>query len=143
MKEILAGEGFENAVYALQLDCKRTYCGDKYEVWEIGDNDLEKIICYPEEIWKPEWGWCRCADGCNITHWPTSTFMVNDAHMIGFYNELDKYARYKIDRRYVSLTEYLCDVIGASTPKNVCALAVDIAKLNSMTMAELFATYEG
>ena len=141
MKEILAGEGFGNAVYALQLDCKRTYCGDEYEVWEISDKDLEKIIDYPEELWKSEWGWCRCAEGSNISHWPTSTFMVNGVYMIGFYNELDDYARYKIDRKYTSLTEYLRDVIGASTPKNVCALAVDLSKQNGMTMAELFTVY--
>ena len=41
------------------------------------------------------------------------------------------------------LTDYLCDVVGASQPKNVCAVAVDLAKYNNMTMGELFAKYEG
>ena len=40
--------------------------------------------------------------------------------------------------RYTNLSEYLCDCIGASTGKNVCACCVDLAKYNDMTMAELF-----
>ena len=46
-------------------------------------------------------------------------------------------------KEFQNLTEYLCDCVGASTEKNVCACAVDLAKYNGMTMAELFAKYEG
>ena len=46
-------------------------------------------------------------------------------------------------REYSGLLEYLCEEIGASQPKNVCALAVDLAKYNHMTMGELFTKYEG
>lgn len=142
MKEVLAGEGFANAVAALHLACERVYRGEQYEVWELEDESLGKILGYQDDLWKPEWGWYRCADGCNVAHWPTATFMVNGKYMIGFYNENDDYWREKTDRAYDSLTDYLCEVIGASTPKNVCALAVDIARLNEMTMAELFTKYE-
>lgn len=43
--------------------------------------------------------------------------------------------------RYTNLTEYLCDCVGASTGKNVCACCVDLAKYNDMTMAKLFEKY--
>ena len=33
--------------------------------------------------------------------------------------------------------------MSVSSEKNVCALAVDLAKANGMTLAELFETYEG
>lgn len=45
--------------------------------------------------------------------------------------------------KYVNLSEYLCDCIGASTGKNVCACVTDLAKYNDMTIAELFDKYEG
>ena len=45
--------------------------------------------------------------------------------------------------RYDTLTEYMCNEIGASTEKNVCALAVDLARANGLTMARLFEIYEG
>jgi hypothetical protein len=44
---------------------------------------------------------------------------------------------------YDNLTTYMCDELGASQPRNVCALAVDLARANGMTMAKLFETYEG
>lgn len=38
---------------------------------------------------------------------------------------------------------YLCDEIGASTEKNVCACTVDLAQQNNMTLSELFKKYLG
>lgn len=46
-------------------------------------------------------------------------------------------------REYDYLTEYMCDEIGASMEKNVCALAVDLARINNITMGELFTKYQG
>lgn len=143
MKEILAGFLFSDTAAALNLDCKRMYCGEAWEVWEITDESFERLIDIPDELWKQEWGWFRYAEGCNISHWPVATFIVNGKYMLGFYNEFDDFWKEKQERMYASLCDYLSNVIGASTPKNVCALAVDIAKLNAMTMAELFTIYEG
>ena len=39
--------------------------------------------------------------------------------------------------------EYFCDELGASTGKNVCALATDLAKYNEMSIAKLFMIYGG
>jgi hypothetical protein len=59
----------------------------------------------------------------------------------GVYRENHK--DYFRDRKYPTLLCYFCDEIGASTEKNVCAIAVDLAALNNMTMAELFQKYQG
>lgn len=53
-----------------------------------------------------------------------------------------RYGKKYCRTRYESLLEYLCENIGASQPRNVCALAVDLAKYNNMTMGELFTKYE-
>lgn len=42
-----------------------------------------------------------------------------------------------------SLTHYISDVFNISSPRNVCAIAVDLAKYNNMTMGELFNKCEG
>lgn len=140
MNEVLAGDGFKNAVRALGIQAKKTYSGKKYEVWEIDNDDLYMLM---QHQWAPQWGWCRCSTGCNITWWPTATFTVHGKEMIGWYRENDNHKNELLNREYDSLTDYLCSVIGASTESNVCSVAVDLAKLNLMTMAELFTEYEG
>jgi len=47
------------------------------------------------------------------------------------------------DREYNNLLEYFCDEIGASMEKHICALAVDLAMINGITMGELFRKYQG
>ena len=46
------------------------------------------------------------------------------------------------DINYQSLSEYLCEFIGASMPRSVVACAIDLAKFNHLTMGELFEKYE-
>ena len=66
---------------------------------------------------------------------PDTRFIVNHHYLIGW-------DRLHCERRkYTNLTEYLCDCVGASTGKNVCACAMDLAKYNDITMAELFEKY--
>jgi hypothetical protein len=47
------------------------------------------------------------------------------------------------NREYDHLLQYLCDEIGASVEKNVMALAMDLAKMNGLTLAQLFKKYQG
>lgn len=51
--------------------------------------------------------------------------------------------RYCPERQYKNLLEYFCDEVGAGQPRNVCALAVDLARQNGIKMAELFRKYQG
>jgi len=46
-------------------------------------------------------------------------------------------------RKYDNLLQYFEYEIGATTEKNVTALAVDLAKYNNMNLGELFIKYQG
>lgn len=50
--------------------------------------------------------------------------------------------RYWPERKYKNLLEYFCEEIGVGQPRNVCALAVDLASQNNISMAELFRKYQ-
>ena len=67
-------------------------------------------------------------------------FKYIDAHEL-WYDVSDNPISNK-GNRYESLSDYLCNCVGVSEPKNVCACAMDLAKYNDMTMAELFEKYE-
>lgn len=51
--------------------------------------------------------------------------------------------RYWLERKYSNLLKYFCDEIGASTVRNVCALAVDEVRQNRIAMSESFRKYQG
>ena len=123
---------------------------DKYEglveIWSISQETLDYMSNMTEEefikIAGDESGW-RYAEGSNLGT-PTEYVMVNGKEMKAWRND-DKYdddedceSLYEFEY----LTDYLCNHIGASQPKNVCALCVDLAKANNMTMGELFEKYE-
>ena len=145
MKEVLGnnlGQFIKNGI-----DGKRTYKGDRYEVWEV-TNEMFDIMCdMSEELFVElagEDAWWRSAEGSNLGA-PDTKVYVNGHEMIGWagepWEDEDEEDEFEI---YASnLSNYLCDVIGASQPRNVCALAVDLAKYNNMTMGELFTKYEG
>jgi hypothetical protein len=115
--------------------------------------------------WKDEWGWWRHAKGSNLGT-PFDFFTINGRELIAwggsrrddlrnwwnansdegkaaYHYSFREYEEATMPHKYDTLTEYMCDEIGASTEKNVCALAVDLARANGMTMAQLFKTYEG
>ena len=88
--------------------------------------------------------WWRHSDGSNLGT-PDSKVYVNGCEMFGWagepWDDEDEDDEFEI---YASnLSNYLCDVIGASQPKNVCAVSVDLAKYNKMKLSELFWKYEG
>ena len=125
---------------------QRKYKGARYEVWEISD-DLFKDMCdITEEMFidlAGENAWWRYAEG-SVLDAPDTKVYVNGLEMLGWtdgtWDDEDEEDEYEIHSS--SLTSYLCDVVGASQPKNVCALAMDLAKYNNMTMGELFKKYE-
>lgn len=165
MAEILGGNGLHKAFKALGIKATRTYRGsDKphYEVWELSKDDIKKLE-YTEE-WKDEWGWWRYAKGSNMGT-PFDFFTVNGKELIAwdgykredlilewaevpfeekaeYHHSIKEYEDAMYPRVYKNLLAYMCDEIGASVERNVCALAVDLARANGMTMAKLFETYE-
>ena len=137
--EILAGDGFETAVREFNLDAKKTFGNSRFEVWDISQESLDALNSVPDEEWKEDYGWYRFSGGCNISHYPLKHFSVNGNSMYGFLGSYDPFHR----KSYARLTEYLRSMLGVSTEKNICAVCVDLAKLNNMTMAELFEKFEG
>ena len=118
-------------------DAEITYAGNMYEVWEVSD-ELHKKMCDMSEDEFTELAgndaWWRSCKG-SVLGVPDTKFEVNGEDLLGW-------NRWEHERKtYANLTEYLCDCVGASTGKNVCACAMDLAKYNDMTMAELFEKY--
>lgn len=136
MAEILAGAGIQNAFKELGIKAKRTYKSSHepfYEVWELDKKDL-KVLDETSE-WLDSWGWWRSAKGSNLG--TAADFLtVNGQFMIGWESRSG-------NDTYDTLLEYFCDGIGASQPGNIIALAVDLARANGKSVANLFKIYEG
>lgn len=129
----------------------RSYKGEQYEVWSVSDEEFKQMCDMTEEEFEyicekagyvDEFGfltaWWRSSEGSNLRNHSVRRFSVNGHWMIG-YDEVYPCSSKKFD----DLSDYLCRKIGCSLPKNVCAVAMDLAKLNDMTMGQLFEKYEG
>ncbi|MGN5457074.1 MAG: hypothetical protein ACI4XN_13845 [Candidatus Kurthia intestinigallinarum] len=164
--EILGGNGLKNAFKDLGIKATKTYHGKEephYQVWEIDKRDVKAMENMVE--WPDRYGWWRFAKGSNMGT-PYSIFTVNGCELIAwdglhrgqlyqewmdepdeekeaYHYSFKEYEETQYPHTYKNLTEYLCEELGASTEKNVCALAVDLARANGFTMAELFEKYEG
>lgn len=147
MKEIL-GRNLKKFFDTVDSKCKNadiTYAGDRYEVWEVSDELFDKMCDMSEEefvVLAGEDAWWRSAEGSNLGI-PDTTVHINGHELLGWVGKPWVDGDIEIEIYSDSLTDYLCDVVGASQPKNVCAYAVDLSKYNNMTIGELFTKYEG
>lgn len=119
-------------------DADITYAGSRYEVWEVSDELYKKMCDMSEEEFielAGEDAWWRSSTG-SVLGVPDTEFEVNGEYLFGW----NRWEREQ--KNYSDLSEYLCECVGASTGKNVCACAMDLAKYNGMSMAELFQKYE-
>ena len=165
MKEILGRnlKKFFDAVAPNFNDADITYAGDIYEVWKVSDELFEKMNSMSEEEFVElagEDAFWRYSDG-SVLGTTDTTVYIKGNEMLGWRNESRDYCddddycdpeerceetcrQCMRDRlAFSSLLEYLCDEVGCSQPKNVCACAIDLAKANNMDMGELFNKYEG
>jgi hypothetical protein len=150
MKEILVWGNPEKEFERLGVQPKLTWQGygwDKDEemrVYEVNEDDF-KILCEEDndEYWQDA-GWRYC-EGSNQGI-PQSKAKVNGKDLICWYepyvDEEDDEDDEPYYEEFKHLLQYLCDSVGASQPRNVCALVADLAKYNNMTMAELFKEYQ-
>lgn len=136
MKEILA-QDLDFGIKDLGINAAKTYNGKTYQVWELADDEFEKLCSVSEGDWEVDYGMWRSADGSNMSTELTE-FNINNKSILAW--ESEDGLGFK---GYDSLLEYLCDEIGASQPRNVSALAFDLARYNNLTLAELFEIYEG
>lgn len=160
--EILSGVGYglglEKAFEELSISAHKTYEGntyfdDKTQIWKLSNEDYDKLCEIKEEDWKDDWGWWRGAIGSNMCS-QIKRYSINHHYMLGWdgykREEMEKENkslspkdRYYEPRKYETLLRYIVNEIGASTEKNVCAICVDLARINNITMGELFRGYQG
>lgn len=149
MKEILGGN-LKLFFDLMDKNCDSadiTYAGNRYEVWEVSDELFTKMCDMSEEQFVELAGkdaWWRSSDGSNLGD-PDTKVYINGHKMLGWSDEPweDEDEEDEFEIHSSNLTTYLCDVVGASQPKNVCACAMDLARFNDMTMGELFSRFEG
>ena len=141
MKEIL-GYSLEKFFNTIETSSNtiiaRSFKNDRYEVWEVSDRLFQVMCDMSEEEFVKLAGddaWWRSSEG-SVLGVPYTKFNVNGKKMIGW-NTRGEYENFQ----YANLSDYLCYGVGASQPKNVCALAIDLSKYNNMTMGELFRKY--
>ena len=141
MIEIL-GDNLKKFFDAIDSEMKNayiTYAGERYEVWKVSDELHKKMCDMSEEEFVElagEDAWWRSSTG-SVFGVPDTEFKVNGEYLLGW----NRWEREQ--DTYSNLSEYLCECVGASLPKNVCACVMDLAKYNNMSMGELFKKYEG
>ena len=147
--------------YSKRCNPKKNY-DPHYEVYEISQADLKRL----QEVFEmPSGAWWRYAKGCNLGT-PFDFFTINDMELIAwsgpkrddlrddwdaepdeekaaYHYSFKEYEETNYPYKYETLTEYMCEEIGAAVESNVCALAVDLARANGLKMNELFQMYEG
>lgn len=164
--EILAGGEFANAVKSLGLTSavcayhyqpQPTHWREEYQVWLLSKEDFDNICAIDNDDWKDDWGWWRHAYGSNLGT-VDCAYVINGEKLMAWDGlqrkewcrdcsdcagtEKDKDECFH-DHQYPDILIYLCDEIGASTERNVCACTIDLAWQNNLTLAELFKRYLG
>lgn len=151
MKEIL-GNNLEQFFFVLldlldyQKECGAicTYKSNRYEVWLMYDETFNRISDMSEEEFVKfagEDAWWRSSNGSVLYSLDKGEITINHKKMIGWIRKPGD-EEISTDIEYSSLTEYLCEFIGASTHHNVVACAMDLGKFNHLTMGRLFKKYE-
>ncbi len=141
--EILAGYGIGKALKHFGIKAKRTYKRKyqnpydiEYEVWEMTDKDLRLLNSAID--WPESWGFWRYDTGSNMG--PVHADVIINAQPLRAWKWFNKEDDFNT---YHDLLDYFETELGASSEKNVCSLAVDLAKQNGMKMSELFQKYYG
>lgn len=149
MKEILGSnlQNFFDFVDEEYTDAEIKYAGSRYEVWEISDELFKRMCNMPEEEFVEIAGenvWWGSAEG-SVLGEPIAKSIVNGEPLVCWDDDYYLPDEYEEEpcKEFESLSEYLCNEVGASLPRNVCPCAMDLAKYNGMTMSELFEKYEG
>ena len=163
MIEILTSPEFERVLDAFGLTGIKTYTyhpddpivwADGFEVWQIQKDSLQVLSSLSEGEWidRFEDRWWRYCDGTNLEGGQTRRFEIGGCWLVCWNNpDISDYA---VDEEedgqlvfcdrdlcYDNILQYCAEEWGATTPKNVCAICAGLAKLNEMTMGELFHAY--
>ena len=123
------------------------------------DGNSIHVVGEEHPVWKESWGWWRYSKGCNLENKePTMVGKINNNVLTIWYNENkmyddvecyyvgeddeaneEYYDRWALDHsEYIDLFDYCIEMWGCSTERNVTAIAVGLAKLNNMSLSDLF-----
>ena len=172
MIEIM-GENMSNIFIILGISPKETFNGSigywsNFKVWEVSEAEFKMLCDMTDEQfdrWSEEDTWWRQSNG-SIMGTPCYDFIINGQSIVAWrdhywedkyreeweslsdeekyeYKDVGDYCDTWMTTEYRDILDYFCDELGASTERNVCALATDLAKYNNMTLAELFRKYGG
>lgn len=153
MIEILTMGNVENDFKRVGVKVRQTYIGEEYGVCEVTEDEF-KTLCNDEADGWVDCGW-RYAKGSNQQD-PDEKVLINGKEIIAWYDafkvfdseeEKQDYSKehngIMLLEKFSNLLEYLCNEMGCSQPRNVCALTVHLAKANNMKLSELFKKYQG
>lgn len=170
MYEIMTSGDFEEVAKALDLKYAKctylytptedAYWGDSFAVWTLNESEfnvLDNTFKGNDDGWYKKFHgiWWRYSGGTNIAddpdyevhgftfhHKPVKAWADTYADHTEIYedeNGQEVVDEYGYD--YLNPLEYCCIEIGASTPKNIDAICMGLAKLNGMTLAQFFKKY--
>lgn len=156
MIEILTSPGFELVIRALNVNAKMVYkfCPeeavywhDAFEIWQVPDSFIDFSNNMSDQEWcsmfKEQW-WRSC-EGTNLedSSYPVVKFKINDKDILCWEN-IDKDDEYDEDDRdyvYSNVLQYCSEEWSIGQPTNICAICVGLAKLNHMSLGQLFRGY--
>ena len=142
MKEILVSGNVDKDFKRLGVNAKLTYGNEDtdYKVYEVTEEDFDILCNEPntDNTWI-NCGWRYC-EGSNMGY-PNVYLNINEKRIKCWMYEFEDEPIELYD--YETLIEYINEECGATTFKNICAIAIDLAKYNKMKMSELFKVYEG
>lgn len=155
MIEILSFGDITKDFERLGVTLRQTYVGEDYSVCEVTEDEFKTLDNEPdiEGTWQ-DGGW-RYAEGSN-QFTPNEKIKINGKEIIAWYDDsndfdseeereeyLEEHDGIMPLEEYQDLLTYLCDEVGCSQPRNVCAVTIDLAKYNNVKLSELFKIYQG
>ncbi|AEB77661.1 hypothetical protein ADU80_04830 [Clostridium botulinum] len=156
MKEILTMGDVTKDFTRLGIEIRQTYNGADYGVVEVTEEEFKTLCDEPDDIfgaWEKS-GWRYC-EGSNQAV-PAQKILIMNKEIVAWYDNSDDFDSEEEKRTYLEehngimplekfhdLLQYLCEGMGCSQPRNVCALTKDLAKYNYMKLSELFKIYQG
>lgn len=124
--EILSTGNIESILKENNVNFKTCYSGEVYKVIQLEKPDAKRLSnSYMENAW------CHLSNGAGGS--PCDIITVHGNCLIGWPAKKDNYKK---------LTDYI-KALGAEDDETVCDYVAGLAKVNGMSMSELFARYEG
>ena len=130
--ELMAKGNVEKMFNEMNIPFMVTYSGETYKVIEIEKNDVKSLSNMFFETSNNWWYYskgARTGSACDF-------FRINGRDLIGWSGDAHKDS-------YKTLIDYFNDEIGIDADEDICDYAVSLAKVNGLSLSNLFKTYEG